>query len=137
MARFDTSGIDEIIQAMTSMGQNVGPVAEQMVNAAAEEIKTSWQETARSRGLHDTGAMIDSIGYGGTAPQRLGDIYYKDIYPQGKDGKGVRNAEKDFILHYGKSTYPATYWVDEADEKSAAPVQARLEQIWDRFLQVL
>lgn len=135
MARFDTSGIDEIIQAMTRMGQNVGPVAEQMVLAAADEIKTAWKDTARDRGLHDTGAMIDSIGYGGTTPERLGDIYYKDVYPQGKDGKGVRNAEKAFILHYGKSTYPATYWVDEADERSAAPVQARLEEIWDRFLE--
>ena len=137
MARFDTTGIDDIIQEMSMLGQNVGPVAKQMVLAAAEEIKQAWKEVARERGLKDTGEMIESIGYGGLEVERLGDIYYKDVYPQGKDSKGVRNAEKAFILHYGRSNYPATYWVDEADDRSAAPVQARLEDIWDRFMQTL
>lgn len=137
MARFDTTGIDDIIQEMSMLGQNVGPVAKQMVLAAAEEIKQAWKDVARERGLKDTGEMIESIGYGGLEVERLGDIYYKDVYPQGKDSKGVRNAEKAFILHYGRSNYPATYWVDEADDRSAAPVQAKLEDIWDRFMQIL
>lgn len=133
MARFDTSGLDDIIRDMERMGEDSGPVAEEMCMAAVEEIRDAWRASARSHGLVDTGAMIDSIGFG-PAPVRAGAIMYNDVYPQGKDAKGTRNAEKAFILNYGKSNYPATYWVDEADEKAAEPVQARIEAIWDRFL---
>lgn len=132
MARFDTNGLDEIIQEMERMGEDTGAVAEEMVAAAGEEVRNAWKQVAEARGLRDTGAMIDSIGAGPVT--RAGSILYCDIYPQGKDAKGVRNAEKAFILHYGKHGYPATYWVDEADEKSGEPVQARIEAIWDRFL---
>ena len=133
MARFDTTGLDDIISQMERMGQTVGPVAEEMCMAAVEEIRDAWRASARSHGLVDTGAMIDSIGFG-AAPVRAGAILYNDVYPQGKDAKGVRNAEKAFILNYGKSNYPAQHWIDDADEKSAEPVQSRIEAIWDRFL---
>lgn len=133
MARFDTSGIQEIISAMQKMGQDVGPVAEEMCMAAVEEIRNAWRQSAEEHGLRDTGALIDSISFG-PWPVRAGGILYNDVYPRGTDSKGTRNAEKAFILHYGKSTFPGTYWIDDADEKSAAPVQARIEEIWDRFL---
>lgn len=133
MARFDTSGIQEIISEMQKMGQDVGPVAEEMCMAAVEEIRNAWRQSAEEHGLRDTGALIDSIGFG-PSPVRAGGILYNDVYPMGTDSKGTRNAEKAFILHYGKSTFPGTHWIDDADEKSAAPVQARIEEIWDRFL---
>lgn len=133
MARFDTTGIQEIISDMERRCQDVGPVAEEMVNAAVEEIKLAWQASAEEHGHRDTGALIDSIGFG-PGPVRAGNILMRDVYPQGKDSKGVRNAEKAFILHYGCKRFPGSYWVDDADEKSAAPVQARIEAIWDRFL---
>lgn len=133
MARFDTSGIQEIISAMQKMSQDVGPVAEEMCMAAVEEIRNAWRQSAEEHGLRDTGELIDSISFG-PWPVRAGSILYNDVYPRGTDSKGTRNAEKAFILHYGKSTFPGTYWIDDADEKSAAPVQARIEEIWDRFL---
>lgn len=133
MARFDTSGLDDLISQMQQMGQDSGPVADQMVTAAVEIIRDTWKQIAEKHGLVDTGAMIESIGFD-KSNTKAGDIIYNDVYPQGKDGKGVRNAEKAFILHYGKHGYPPTYWVDEADDASAAPVQAKLEEIWDGFL---
>ena len=133
MARFDTSGLDDLISEMTRMGQDVGPVAEEMVDAAVDVIRDAWKESARKHGHEDTGAMIESIGLG-PGPKRAGDIIYRDVYPQGKDAKGVRNAEKAFILNYGKHNMPASYWVDEADEKSADAVQRVCQEIWDRVL---
>ena len=133
MARFDTSGIQDIISAMERMGQEAGAVAEEMVDAAVEEIKGAWKASAEAHGHRDTGALIESIGFG-PGPVRAGGILYRDVYPQGKDSKGIRNAEKAFILHYGCRRFPGSYWIDDADEMSAEPVQSRIEAIWDRFL---
>ena len=133
MARFDTGGLDDLINEMQRMGQDTGEVAEEMVNAAVEEIREAWRKSAQEHGHHDTGAMIESIGIG-PGPVRAGGILYRDVYPQGTDSKGVRNAEKAFILNYGKHNMPASHWVDDADEKSGAPVQAACQAIWDRFL---
>lgn len=134
MARFDTTGIDEIIQNLERMGQGSGPIAEEMVNAAVEEIKQAWKDSAEAHGHRDTGALIDSIGFG-PGPVRAGAILYRDVYPQGTDSKGTRNAEKAFILHYGCKRFPGSYWVDDADEKSAAPVEARIRAIWESFIE--
>lgn len=133
MATFNTSGIRPLIDEMTRLGQNVGPVAEQMCMAAAEEIRMAWRKSAYEHGLVDTGAMFDSITYP-NQPTAIGGLLAIDVYPQGKDARGVRNAEKAFILHYGSSRIKPTYWVDAADVYSAQPVQQRLQAIWDQFL---
>ena len=133
MARFDTSGLDSLIGQMQKLGQNEGPVAEEMVNAAVEVIRDEWRKSAQAHGHIDTGAMIESIGYG-PGPVRAGGLLYRDVYPQGRDSKGTRNAEKAFILQYGCRRFPGSHWIDDADDKSAAPVQAACEAIWDRFL---
>lgn len=133
MARFDTSGLDDIIRQMQSLGQDSGPVAEEMVVASVEAIKEEWQKSAQAHGHIDTGAMIDSISYSPSTTV-MGSIMSRDVYPQGTDGKGVRNATKAFILNYGKSTKAGSHWVDDADDNSAAPVQAVCETIWDNFL---
>lgn len=132
MARFNTEGIDDIINEMYRLGEGIGPVADEMCTAAAEEIRDSWKRTAEKHGFRSTGEMISSIGFS-SAPESLTDIKAKDIYPMGKDSKGIRNAEKAFLLHYGTSRIPASYWVDEADDVSAEPVEARIQEIWDRF----
>lgn len=133
MARFDTTGLDDLISDMQRLGQGSGAVAEAMVSAAAAEIRSAWRESAEAHGHRDTGAMIESIGFPFPV-QNMGGILYRDIYPQGKDSKGVRNAEKAFILNYGSSRIRPSYWVDEADEKSAPRIQEKLEKMWAEFL---
>lgn len=133
MARFDTPGLDALIRDMERMGQSGGQTAEAMVNAAVGVIRDEWRASAERHDLKDTGALIDSIGF--PAPvQNAGGILYRDVYPQGVDGKGTRNAEKAFVLNYGTSKIPATYWVDEADQAAGPKVAQRLEEIWGEFL---
>lgn len=133
MARFDTSGIEELLTQMRNMGQDSGKVAREMLIAGAEAVKTAWQRSAEAHGLRDTGAMIESIGYP-RGPKKAGDILSIDIYPQGTDSKGVRNATKAFVLHYGTSKIPATRWVDDADAESANTVPPAMQAVWDAFL---
>lgn len=133
MARMDMTGFDKLVNAMRRMGQDSGPVAEEMVNASVEIIKETWVESAQAHGHVDTGDMIGSIGYG--RPVNAGNLIYCDVYPQGNDSKGVRNATKAFILHYGKHNMPASYWVDDAELKAGPQCFAVCQEIWDRFLQ--
>ncbi len=135
MARFDMTGVNEIVQEMQRMGQMVGEVAQQMVAAGAEEVVKSWQTEAEQftrSGARAHGDMAKSVKAAGVV--HTGDLVYDDIYPQGSDRKGVRNAEKAFILHYGKKGYPATYWVKKAEDAAEGPVQTRFEAIWDAFI---
>lgn len=134
MARFDTSGMDDLLADMQRMGENTGPVAEAMTMAAAEVIKGCWQRSAEEHGLRDTGDLIASIGYP-QAPTNFGDALGIDVYPQGKDRRGVRNAEKAFIQHYGSSRTPATYWVDDADHYSEEIIPDVLQGMWDEWLE--
>jgi len=155
MARFDTSGLDDLIRDMNAMGESTGELAEEMLFAGADVVKESWRYAAAMHDLKDTGDMIESIGYP-RQPTRAGDVISLDIYPQGKDRKGVRNAEKAFILHYGTSSaasikrgerrawrkgkkyknpgIPATHWVDDADDIAGDRVLPRLLAIFDRWL---
>ena len=134
MARFDTSGLDDIISQMETMGAQVSEVAEDMVQAACEEIKQAWREEIEARGMVDTGAMRDSVGYK-RQPTKLADVVYNEVTPQGKDAKGVYNAEKAFILHYGKHNMQATYWVDAADKKADSRVEQKLTEIFEKFIE--
>ena len=134
MARFDMTGLDELMQDMQRRGQMVGEVADQMLAAGAEEVVKAWQTQAArfTKDPRATGAMAASVR--GTGTVHGGGAVYTDIYPQGSDGNGVRNAEKAFILHYGKKGYPGTHWVDDAEQAAEGPVQERFEAIWDAFI---
>lgn len=133
MARFDTSGLDDVLREMEAAGELVGETADEMLLAGAQVVSEEWKRAAREAGLVDTGAMLGSIGYP-RKPTTSGDVRSIDIYPQGKDERGIRNAEKAFVNHYGTSRLPATHFIDRADERSGPRVQAAFEEIWDRHL---
>ena len=133
MARLDTSGIDDIIDSMVRAGEGVGELADEILLAGAEEVKEAWKESAKEHEHVDTGDMLNSINYS-NKPTTSGDARQIDIYPQGRDRKGVRNAEKAFILHYGSSSIKATHWVDDADKKAAPKVEQKIVEIYDEYL---
>ena len=68
-------------------------------------------------------------------PKTDGGVKYIDIYPQGKDRKGVRNAEKAFLLHYGTSKIKPTRWVDEAESRGEAYALPAMERVWNQYLE--
>jgi len=134
MATIDTSGLDEMIRAMERLGQNTEAVASVMLEAGAQEIKSCWKESAEEHGHRDTGAMIDSIA----VAKGASGARFRDIYPQGKDKKGVRNAEKAFILHYGRNgarEIKASYWVDDAEAEGNIRVEQKLNGLWGQYLE--
>ena len=116
MARFDTMGLDDLAKDVDALDFS-DEETDGILLAGAEQVKKAWKKAAQMHDLRDTGEMIDSIDYAKRS-SKVGDVKGIDIYPQGKDSKGVRNAEKAFINHYGTSNpnYPATHFVDDADK---------------------
>ena len=151
MARFETAGLDNLFAEMAYYDRMSGPTADKMLLAGADQVKQCWREEAERRRFRDVGALINSIGYP-KAVKKASDITSIDIYPQGKDKKGVRNAEKAFILHWGTTSeaskrrrdrhgkkfpgpgIPRTLWVDDADRASGPRVLEAYTNIWDNFL---
>ncbi len=134
MARFSTDGIDSIAEEMAWMGEAAGEAADEMLLAGAEEVKRAWQETAERHGYRETGDMIESIRADKAPKSDANDVRRISVYPRGEDRKGVRNAEKAFLLHYGTSKIHGSHWVDEADQDAGPMVQDVFEKIWDRHL---
>lgn len=132
MARFNTSGLDDVLAEMRREGELAGPAADAMLLAGAEQVKKAWQRSAEEHGHRDTGALIDSIGYP-RKPKQAGDVRSIDIYPQGKDAKGVRNAEKAFVLHYGTSKMKGSGWVDDADKYSEETAIPAMIRVWENY----
>ena len=135
MARLDISGMDKVISDMQRLGENSGPVAEAMVDAAAAVTRDAWKETAEEYRLHDSGDMINSINFTMRGVGSGLGVLTREIYPQGTDSKGVRNAEKAYLLHYGTSRIKAKYWVDDAEERADQRVVPVMEQIWGEYLE--
>ena len=149
LARFSTEGLDELFADLTRYDQMSGPTADKMLLAGAEAVKQSWREEAERRTFRDTRSMINQIGFP-KAVTRASDIASIDIYPQGTDKRGTRNAEKAFILHWGTDSagskkrrtkkklpgpgIPRTLWVDVADKAAGPRVIEVYTRIWDEFL---
>lgn len=125
--------MDELFDEWRKLEKDADPLAKAMVQAGAEVVKKAWKDTAEAYQLRDTGAMIDSIGFN-KEPESLGDIKWADVYPQGKDARGVRNAEKAFINHFGSTRVPRLGWVDVADDMAADGALNAMEQIYDQYM---
>lgn len=134
MARFDVSGLDETIEEMKRLGQMTGRTVDAMLMAGAEEVRKAWRQSAEEHRHRDTGDMIASIGFA-RKPKEIGSIRTIDIYPQGKDKRNIRNAEKAFILHYGTTKIRGSRWIDDADKISEQTVVPAMIRVWEQFLQ--
>lgn len=134
MARFDVTGLEQVLKDMARMDEMTGRVADAMLMAAAGVVREEWIKAIEHHDHIMSHQMLDSVGYP-RKPKTAGDVRTIDIYPQGEDSRGVRNAEKAFIAHYGRVHQTGSGFVDEADRNSAEPVQSVMLAIWDRYLE--
>lgn len=134
MAKLTIDGLDETVEQMARMKQLTGHVADQMLLAGAAVMKRSWKETITRHDFIESHSMIDHVNFP-RKPKTVLDVLSIDVYPQGKDDNGVRNAEKAFILHYGRSNMDASHFVDEAEQKAKAETEAAMVKIWNHFIE--
>ena len=131
MAKFTVTGLDDIQEAMLRREQATMEAVPEMLKAGGEVIKSAFQEETKKLNStgRATGALTASIKVSAVKERNGGS--YVDIAPTGKDRHGVRNAEKGFVLNYGRSKMPARPWFTAANEKAADDVVSEMRRVWE------
>ena len=131
MADFNVTGLDDVMKEMMSHQQAAEEAIPEMLNAGADILIKAQKSEVQSMKLVDTGDMMKSIKGDKIKKDKDGNSYI-DVYPKGKDRKGVRNAEKAFIAEYGTSKLPARPWMRTANEKCSDEITEKEKEIWDK-----
>ena len=148
MASFQSVNVDGMAAELQRLGQITRPMARDMVDAGAKVIVHSWKTVIQEKDHIRTRDMVDNIR-ADEATQHGGAIE-SEIYPRGVDRKGVRNAEKAFLLHYGwkagkaargkkgkgrKDSYQGDHFVDVVEQECAEAVDYAMESVMNRYLE--
>lgn len=128
MALFEGDGFEELLAELKKDGELLSEAAPEILAAGAEIVAAEWRRAIEAHGLIDTGDMLESVG-----PSEVTNTSQEKkiaVYPQGRDRKGIRNAEKAFINHYGASRRKATHFVDDAETKANEPAVEAMAAVW-------
>lgn len=133
MAKLSINGLELVTDELIRIG-NVEAVANRMLKRGAEVMKSSWKKAIKKHDLIDSHAMIDSVGYSRKTEKETG-VKSVEVYPKGTDERGVRNAEKAFVNHYGSSSISATHFVDDALEEAEPLVEQEMAAELEKHIQ--
>lgn len=134
MASFKTSDdvLDEIAKELSQLGEAVdGELGQKMLDEGAKIVTSEWRRSINNHKHMKSYSMVRSVGVAkGTRAKK-----FRDIFPQGKDEKGVRNALKAFRTNYGKSGINGSHFVDEAETNAKAKVAAVMQDKLDKYIE--
>lgn len=131
MATFKVNGIDDVVKDWEKAAQESPELCRRMLESGAQEAANIMRRHIETAKLLDTKKMRDSV-----KPTKIKEEmggYSCEVYPQGKDKKGVRNAEKAFVNNYGttgKRKVPATHFFERATEEMAQAVPDAMERVF-------
>ena len=132
MAEFKTPDdvLKDITKKIEELGEDAGKkLRSEMLDTGAEIMVEEWENSINKHNHIKSHAMIKSVGAKKGKAKNL-----REIYPQGTDKKGVRNAEKAYIAHYGKSGQNGTRFVDEAEENGEARCAEAMQNKLDDYI---
>ena len=137
MARLDVEGLDEITEQLKNMGMLHGKVVDDMLTAGSGEMVPAWQNAIIRYGHVRMGNMRKSVKPTKIKDRPTGKELH--VYPQGYDRdnrkKPTRNAEKAFVLHYGRRNMNGTHFVDAAETEGAPKAYDAMEKRFDQFIE--
>lgn len=133
MASFNViNSADDVAKRFLRREKAAVKAVPEMVKAGGDVLAKAQQETARrmftKSGKRLTGDTADSIKR--TKVQGDDTEKYVEVFPQGKNRKGERNATVGFVQQYGRSNMPANPYMTVANEKAAGEVQDRMREVW-------
>lgn len=97
---FKIDGLLKLSDDLYNLAKSVdGELIQDMLDAGAEVTVDEWKKAITDAGHIETGSMHDSVA--AKIPKKNPNA--REVYPQGTDKNGVRNAHKAYILNYGTS----------------------------------
>lgn len=140
MAKLTVKGFEELESRLQAIEKGLkGEAEDKMLRAGAKVLIEGWQESIESHGHRVTGAMAGSVGM--TDIRRTPDGASIEVYPQGTDSHRINNAQKAYILHYGRNpTKKGTKgikgdkFVTDAEKRSKERIHAAMQQALDEFI---
>ncbi|MPM44832.1 hypothetical protein SDC9_91514 [bioreactor metagenome] len=133
MARFQSKGIDELIKLLDPNDIAGDEILDAMLVAGASVMKKYWIQGIRAAGHIDTGDMLNSVGFS-AKPRKKDGVRSISIYPRGTDEKGVRNAQKAFVLNYGTSKIAGSHFVDAAERAAQSEIEKAMNDVYEEKL---
>lgn len=131
MATFNVTGFDDVEKAMLRREKSATEAVPRMLNAGADVLARGQQAQADSmfRGERVTGELSKSIAKGKIS----GDDVEKaiEVWPQGTNSRGERNATVGFVQQYGRTRMPARPWMSTANEKYSDDVHKAMREEWE------
>lgn len=144
MAFVKITGFSAEIEALKRAGNDTGELVKDMLLAGGDTAKKIWKDVITERGHVDTGDMRDSVGAkfisyrNGSAevyPLEKSSTPSKRHGGGGKKRKPIRNAEKAFILHYGRSNLLGDLFVDEIEDRIIDKGFDAMNEVYEKFLE--
>ena len=136
MAKLHFDGLNAVEMRMARLAGKLDAAVEDTLKAGAEKHVDARKGEIRRRGFVDSGAMLKGVKARMQEDSRNGNKSMV-IYSAGKDKHGVRNAEKEYLLHYGVKggrsgqRIPSSHWVDEAERKGQQEAAEAMEKAWE------
>ena len=140
MARLTIHGFDELENRLKSISSGLRGVAMQnMLYAGADVLIGAWEQSIQSHNHVLTGAMMNNVGKTGINVGANGlEI---SVYPQGTDAHRITNAQKAYILHYGRNptskgtkAIKGDKFVTEAEKTAKPQVYAAMQKALDEYI---
>lgn len=131
MAKFNVVGLDDIQEAMLRREAATVEAVPEMLKAGGAVMQKAQKDeiTSTFKSKRSTGDMAKSIVV--SKIKEIDGGKRVEVYPDGKDRHGVRNATKAFVLQYGRKNMPARPWFTAANTKAADEVNAEMRRVWE------
>lgn len=131
MARFNVVGLDDLQEQMLQRAKIAEEAVPEMLKAGGAVMQEAQRAEIRTmfRSRRSTGDLAVSIVVSKIKERDNGKMV--EVYPDGKDRHGVRNATKGFVLQYGRKNMPARPWFTAANTKAADAVNDEMRRVWE------
>lgn len=101
MAKLTVSGFDELENRLKAIEKGLRGEAEaKMLRAGAEVLVNAWRGSIEGHHHIRSSQMLNHVGM--TDVKTGKDGLEISVYPMGTDSHRVNNAQKAYILHYGR-----------------------------------
>lgn len=136
MASLEMSGISEFAEVLEKIGQSDNEeLVEDMLTAGADIAVDEWKKGIASAVRTDRSTGETAAHVKAAKTKRSAGSSEKEISPQGKDKRGVRYAEKAYILNYGKSGQAATHFLENAEKTAEPLITDAMQNVLNEYLE--